>query len=38
MLFISGENMVSMMTALWQVIIPMIVLSHFSASLPSWER
>ncbi|XP_039562492.1 VIP peptides-like isoform X3 [Passer montanus] len=30
--------MVSMMTTLWQVIIPMIVLSHFSASLPSWER
>ncbi|NXF10129.1 SECR protein, partial [Smithornis capensis] len=30
--------MVSMMTALWQVIIPMIVLSHFSASLPSRER
>ncbi|NXQ00594.1 SECR protein, partial [Vidua macroura] len=30
--------MVSMMTTLWQVIIPMIVLSHFSASLPSQER
>ncbi|NWQ69925.1 SECR protein, partial [Neopipo cinnamomea] len=30
--------MVSTMTALWQVIIPMIVLSHFSASLPSRER
>ncbi|CAN8214482.1 unnamed protein product [Coccothraustes coccothraustes] len=30
--------MASMMTTLWQVIIPMIVLSHFSASLPSWER
>ncbi|XP_027517967.1 secretin isoform X3 [Corapipo altera] len=29
--------MVSMMTTLWQVIIPMIVLSHFSASLPSRE-
>ncbi|XP_051633104.1 uncharacterized protein LOC127466396 isoform X1 [Manacus candei] len=34
---ISGEDMVSMMTTLWQVIIPMIVLSHFSASLPSRE-
>lgn len=33
-----GENMVSLMTTLWQAIIPMIVLSHFSASLPSWER
>ncbi|CAM9483494.1 unnamed protein product [Bubo scandiacus] len=30
--------MVSLMTALWQLIIPMIVLSHFSASLPSRER
>ncbi|NXU18689.1 VIP protein, partial [Pardalotus punctatus] len=30
--------MVSMMTTLWQVIIPMIVLSHFSASLSSQER
>ncbi|XP_010011403.1 PREDICTED: glucagon family neuropeptides-like [Nestor notabilis] len=30
--------MVSVMTGLWQLIIPMIVLSHFSASLPSWER
>ncbi|NXE99355.1 SECR protein, partial [Menura novaehollandiae] len=30
--------MVSMMTTLWQVIIPMIVLSHFSACVPSWER
>ncbi|NXM71911.1 SECR protein, partial [Serilophus lunatus] len=30
--------MVSMMTRLWQVIIPMIVLSHFSASVPSQER
>uniref|UniRef100_A0A8D2PVG5 Secretin n=1 Tax=Zosterops lateralis melanops TaxID=1220523 RepID=A0A8D2PVG5_ZOSLA len=30
--------MVSMITTLWQVIIPMIVLSHFSASLPPWER
>ncbi|NXT77562.1 SECR protein, partial [Zapornia atra] len=30
--------MVSLMTSLWRVIIPMIVLSHFSASLPSWER
>ncbi|NXI71147.1 SECR protein, partial [Anseranas semipalmata] len=30
--------MVSLMTGLWQLIIPMIVLSHFSASLPSWER
>ncbi|XP_072785454.1 secretin isoform X2 [Taeniopygia guttata] len=30
--------MVSMMTTLWQVIIPIIVLSHFSASLPSQER
>ncbi|XP_068050595.1 glucagon family neuropeptides-like isoform X3 [Anomalospiza imberbis] len=36
--FLKRENMVSMMTALWQVIIPMIVLSHFSASLPSQER
>ncbi|NXY17371.1 SECR protein, partial [Atrichornis clamosus] len=30
--------MVSLMTTLWQVIVPMIVLSHFSASLPSQER
>ncbi|NXB40816.1 SECR protein, partial [Eulacestoma nigropectus] len=30
--------MVSVMTTLWQVVIPVIVLSHFSASLPSWER
>ncbi|XP_057235888.1 secretin-like [Malurus melanocephalus] len=30
--------MVSMRTTLWQVIIPMIVLSHFSASLPSQQR
>ncbi|NXC23618.1 SECR protein, partial [Campylorhamphus procurvoides] len=30
--------MVSMITSLWQVIIPIIVLSHFSASLSSWER
>ncbi|NWV42535.1 SECR protein, partial [Grantiella picta] len=30
--------MVSVMGTLWQVIIPMIVLSHFSASLPSQER
>ncbi|NWI93422.1 SECR protein, partial [Pitta sordida] len=30
--------MISMRTALWQVVIPMIVLSHFSASLPSWDR
>ncbi|XP_050754129.1 secretin [Gymnogyps californianus] len=30
--------MVSLMTGLWQLIIPMIVLSHFSASLPSRER
>ncbi|NXQ91238.1 SECR protein, partial [Nyctibius grandis] len=30
--------MVSLMTGLWQVIIPMIVLSHFAASLPSRER
>lgn len=36
--FISGENMVSLMTALRQVIIPMIVLFHVSASLSSRER
>lgn len=36
--FNSGENMVSLMTRLWQLIIPVIVLSHFSASLPSQER
>ncbi|XP_042692717.1 secretin-like isoform X1 [Centrocercus urophasianus] len=30
--------MVSLMTALSRLIIPMIVLSHFSASLPSQER
>ncbi|XP_009991854.1 PREDICTED: glucagon family neuropeptides-like [Chaetura pelagica] len=30
--------MVSLMTRLWQLIIPVIVLSHFSASLPSQER
>ncbi|KFP62990.1 Secretin, partial [Cariama cristata] len=30
--------MVSLMTGLWQLIIPMIFLSHFSASLPSRER
>ncbi|XP_010113952.1 PREDICTED: glucagon family neuropeptides-like [Chlamydotis macqueenii] len=30
--------MVSLMTGLWQLIIPMIVLSHFSASLPSQKR
>ncbi|XP_035182585.1 glucagon family neuropeptides-like isoform X2 [Oxyura jamaicensis] len=30
--------MFSLMTGLWQLIIPMIVLSHFSASLPSLER
>ncbi|NWX44104.1 SECR protein, partial [Steatornis caripensis] len=29
---------VSLMTRLWQLILPMIVLSHFSASLPSQER
>ncbi|XP_052551639.1 secretin isoform X2 [Tympanuchus pallidicinctus] len=33
-----GANMVSLMTALSRLIIPMIVLSHFSASLPSLER
>ncbi|KAM9557460.1 secretin isoform 1-T2 [Guaruba guarouba] len=30
--------MVSLMTGLWQLFIPMIVLSHFSASLPSQDR
>ncbi|KFW11956.1 Secretin, partial [Eurypyga helias] len=30
--------MVSLMTGLWQLIIPMIVLSNFSASLPLRER
>uniref|UniRef100_A0A663F8J9 Secretin n=1 Tax=Aquila chrysaetos chrysaetos TaxID=223781 RepID=A0A663F8J9_AQUCH len=30
--------MVSLLTGLWQLVIPMIVLSHFSASLPSQER
>ncbi|NWV21950.1 SECR protein, partial [Origma solitaria] len=30
--------MVSITTTLWKIIIPMIVLSHFSASLPSQER
>lgn len=30
--------MVSLLTGLWQLIIPMIVLSHFSVSLPSQER
>ncbi|XP_065491431.1 glucagon family neuropeptides-like isoform X2 [Caloenas nicobarica] len=30
--------MVSLMTRVWQLIIPVIVLSHFSASLPSQER
>ncbi|XP_065542459.1 secretin isoform X2 [Lathamus discolor] len=30
--------MVSLTTGLWQLIIPMIVLSHFSASFPSRER
>ncbi|NXG46593.1 SECR protein, partial [Psilopogon haemacephalus] len=30
--------MPSLMTALWRLIIPMIVLPHFSASLPSQER
>nr|XP_027314686.2 uncharacterized protein LOC106019807 isoform X1 [Anas platyrhynchos]XP_027314687.2 uncharacterized protein LOC106019807 isoform X1 [Anas platyrhynchos] len=30
--------MFSLMTGLWQLIIPMIVLSHFSASLPFLER
>ncbi|NWI14915.1 SECR protein, partial [Crypturellus soui] len=30
--------MVSLMTGLWRLIMPMIVLSHFSASLPLQER
>ncbi|NWX90600.1 SECR protein, partial [Nothoprocta ornata] len=30
--------MVSLMTGLWRLIIPMIVLSHFSTSLPLHER
>ncbi|NWQ79940.1 SECR protein, partial [Columbina picui] len=30
--------MVSLMPRLWQLIIPMIVLSHFSAALPSQDR
>ncbi|KAM9373057.1 secretin [Phaethornis superciliosus] len=30
--------MVCLVTRLWQLIIPVILLSHFSASLPSQER
>ncbi|XP_030339579.1 secretin isoform X2 [Strigops habroptila] len=30
--------MVFLMTGLWQLVIPMVVLSHFSASLPSRQR
>ncbi|XP_071617830.1 secretin [Heliangelus exortis] len=30
--------MVCLVTRLWQLIVPVIVLSHFSASLPSQER
>ncbi|NXU59052.1 SECR protein, partial [Turnix velox] len=30
--------MVSRMTSLWQLILPMMVLSHLSTSTPPWER
>lgn len=34
----SGESMASSTAGLWRLLIPMIVLSHFSSSFPSRER